>query len=56
MDLQTIRRKTAYSDNNVAKLKADREQLNRDIKLHIKTNPKFTPSAEAVAKIKAFIK
>jgi predicted kinase len=40
----------------MAKAKADREELNRDIKSHLKTKPKFTPSADAVAKIKAFVK
>ena len=40
----------------MAKTKADVEQLNKDIQSLIGQTPKFTPSAEAVAKIKAFIK
>jgi predicted kinase len=40
----------------MAKTKADVEQLNKDIELALQQTPKFTPSAEAVAKIKAFIK
>lgn len=40
----------------MAKSKADREELNKDIKSHLKIKPKFTPSADAIAKIKAFIK
>jgi hypothetical protein len=40
----------------MAKSKADVEQLNKDIELALQQTPKFTPSAEAVAKIKAFIK
>lgn len=40
----------------LAKLKADKEQLNRDIKSYIKQKPKFTPSAEVISKIKTFIK
>ena len=39
-----------------AKTKADVEKLNRDIKLHLKQKPKFTPASEAVAKVKEFIK
>ena len=40
----------------MAKTKADVEQLNKDIELALQQTPKFTPSAKAVAKIKAFIK
>ena len=40
----------------MAKAKADVIQLNKDIKLALQQQPKFTPPAEAVAKIKAFIK
>jgi predicted kinase len=40
----------------MAKAKADVEQLNKDIELALQQTPKFTPPAEAVAKIKAFIK
>jgi predicted kinase len=39
-----------------AKSKADVEKLNRDIKLHLKQKPKFTPASTAVAKVKEFIK
>ena len=40
----------------IAKTKADVIQLNKDIELSLQQQPKFTPPAEAVAKIKAFIK
>ena len=40
----------------MAKAKADVEQLNKDIELALQQTPKFTPPAEAVDKIKAFIK
>jgi predicted kinase len=40
----------------MAKAKADVEQLNKDIELALQQQPKFTPPAEAVAKIKSFIK
>jgi predicted kinase len=40
----------------MAKTKADVAQLNKDIELAIQQQPKFTPAATAVAKIKAFIK
>jgi len=40
----------------MAKAKADAAQLNQDIADLIKQKPKFTPSATAVSKIKAFIK
>ena len=40
----------------IAKTKADVIQLNKDIELALQKTPKFTPPAEAVAKIKAFIK
>jgi predicted kinase len=40
----------------IAKSKADVEQLNKDIELALQQQPKFTPSATAVAKIKTFIK
>jgi predicted kinase len=40
----------------IAKTKADVIQLNKDIQSMIGQKPKFTPSAEAVSKIKAFIK
>ena len=40
----------------MAKAKADAAQLNKDIEVAINQQPKFTPPAEAVAKIKAFIK
>jgi predicted kinase len=40
----------------IEKAKADVAQLNKDIELAIQQQPKFTPSATAVAKIKAFIK
>jgi predicted kinase len=40
----------------IEKAKADVAQLNKDIDLAIQQQPKFTPAATAVAKIKAFIK
>ena len=40
----------------IAKSQADVAQLNKDIELAHQQQPKFTPPAEAVAKIKAFIK
>jgi predicted kinase len=40
----------------IAKSKANVEQLNKDIELALKQQPKFTPASTAVAKIKAFIK
>jgi len=40
----------------IAKSQADVAQLNKDIELAIQQQPKFTPAATAVAKIKAFIK
>jgi hypothetical protein len=40
----------------IAKSKADVAQLNKDIELALQQQPKFTPAATAVAKIKAFIK
>jgi predicted kinase len=40
----------------IEKTKADVAQLNKDIELALQQKIKFTPSAEAVAKIKAFIK
>ena len=40
----------------IAKSQADVAQLNKDIELALQQHPKFTPPAEAVAKIKAFIK
>ena len=40
----------------IAKSQADVAQLNKDIELALQQQPKFTPPAEAVAKIKAFIK
>lgn len=40
----------------IEKAKADIAQLNKDIELVIQQQPKFTPAATAVAKIKAFIK
>jgi predicted kinase len=40
----------------IEKAKADVAQLNKDIELAIQQQPKFTPAATAVAKIKAFIK
>ena len=40
----------------IAKTKADVIQLNKDIELALQQQPKFTPTAIAVAKIKAFIK
>lgn len=40
----------------IEKSKADVAQLNKDIELAIQQKPKFTPSATAIAKIKAFIK
>jgi predicted kinase len=40
----------------MAKAKADAAQLNKDIEVAIQQQPKFTPPAEAVAKIKSFIK
>jgi predicted kinase len=40
----------------IEKTKADVAQLNKDIKLALQQQPKFTPAATAVAKIKAFIK
>ena len=44
------------SPEEIAKSKADVEQLNKDIQLALQQQPKFTPAATAVAKIKAFIK
>ena len=46
----------AVSAEEMAKTKADVEQLNKDIQSLIGQTPKFTPSAEAVSKIKTFIK
>jgi len=40
----------------IEKAKADIAQLNKDIELAIQQQPKFTPAATTVAKIKAFIK
>jgi len=40
----------------MAKAKTDVEQLNKDIESLIQQKPKFTPSANAVAKVKEFIK
>ena len=40
----------------IEKTKADVAQLNKDIELALQQQPKFTPTATAVAKIKAFIK
>ena len=40
----------------IEKTKADVAQLNKDIELALQQQPKFTPAATAVAKIKAFIK
>ena len=40
----------------IEKSKANAAQLNKDIELAIQQQPKFTPAATAVAKIKAFIK
>ena len=40
----------------IEKTKADVAQLNKDIELALQQQPKFTPAAIAVAKIKAFIK
>ena len=39
-----------------AKTKAEVEKLNRDIKLHLKQKPKFTPASVAVSKVKEFVK
>lgn len=44
------------SPEEIEKSKADVAQLNKDIELAIQQQPKFTPAATAVAKIKAFIK
>lgn len=44
------------SPEEIEKTKADVEQLNKDIELALQQKPTFTPSAEAVSKIKAFIK
>lgn len=44
------------SPEEMAKAKADVEQLNKDIQSAIKQKPKFTPASTAVAKVKAFIK
>jgi len=44
------------SPEEIEKAKADVAQLNKDIELALQQQPKFTPSASAVAKIKAFIK
>jgi predicted kinase len=40
----------------MAKTKADVEQLNKDIQSLIQQKPKFTPAATAVVKVKEFIK
>jgi hypothetical protein len=40
----------------IAKRKAEVEAMNKNIEQLLKQKPKFTPSAEAVSKIKAFIK
>jgi predicted kinase len=40
----------------IEKAKADVAQLNKDIELAIQQQPKFTPAATAVSKIKSFIK
>ena len=40
----------------LAKAKADREELNKDIQLFVKQKPKFTPKEKAVSKVKAFVK
>ena len=40
----------------LAKLKADREELNKDIKLALSLEPKFTPADTAKSKIQSFIK
>lgn len=44
------------SPEEIEKTKADVAQLNKDIELALQQQPKFTPAATAVAKIKAFIK
>jgi predicted kinase len=40
----------------IAKIKADVEQLNKDINSQLQNIPEFTPVNDAVSKIKAFIK
>ena len=40
----------------LAKLKADREELNKDIKLALSLEPKFTPADTAKSKIQSFIR
>ena len=44
------------SPEEIAKSKADVEQLNKDISSQLQNIPEFTPSSEAVTKIKTFIK
>jgi hypothetical protein len=44
------------SPEELAKLKADREELNKDIKLALTLEPKFTPADTAKSKIQSFIK
>ncbi len=40
----------------IAKARKEKDELNNDIKLALEQKPEFTPSTEAIAKIKAFIK
>jgi len=44
------------SPEELAKLKADREELNKDIKLALSLEPKFTPVDVAKTKIQSFIR
>jgi len=44
------------NSEELAKAKAEREQLNKDIQLYLKQKPKSTPKEIAISKIKAFIK
>jgi len=44
------------SPEELAKLKADREELNKDIKLALTLEPKFTPADTAKSKIQSFIR
>ena len=64
-DLQEIKRRffdtskakgKPKSSEEIAKAKADREELNKSIQQLVQQTPEFTPSSEAINKIKEFIK
>jgi predicted kinase len=44
------------SPEEIVKAKSDREELNKSIQQLVQQTPEFTPSSEAINKIKAFIK